>query len=155
MRVLGIDPGPAESAFVLFEGETQEIVETGELVNGAMREKIETWPARPRTLLALEEVVSYGKPTSTDAFRTARWCGRFDASWGWRHVYYSRHKIKGHLVRAGGRGTDAQVRRALVDRFGKEILTRLGPGSHVLAAFAVAVVAHDRLADTLKLARRR
>ena len=99
-------------------------------------------------------IASYGMPVGAEVFSTCLWIGRFIEKW----VTFTclpepqlipRGDIKLHLCRSL-RAKDANVRQALIDRFGAPG-TKKAPGalygvtSHCWAALALAVCAFDRL----------
>jgi hypothetical protein len=86
-------------------------------------------------------------------FESVFWTGRFVQSWleerDGCQVRIPRGDIKLHLCHSA-RGKDANVRQALIDRFGAPGTKKAqgplyGVTSHCWAALAVAVCAHDRL----------
>lgn len=148
MKILAIDPGTTESGIVAFDGE--RVGAAGVLENGAVLDLIATADA---DLLAIEMVASYGMAVGKETFRTVWWAGRFAQAWQ-RHsgnlpaeVY--RQEVKLHLCRSV-KAKDANIRQALIDRFGP-VGTKANRGalygvsSHAWAALAVAVTTHDQL----------
>jgi hypothetical protein len=80
--VLAIDPGPSNSAWVLWDGE--RILDKGvELNEGVLARISDLWfdlHGRPE-VLAIEKVVSYGMPVGAETFETWVWTGRFIQAW--------------------------------------------------------------------------
>jgi hypothetical protein len=103
--------------------------------------------------LAIERVASYGMAVGKEVFETCEWVGRFDEAWhatsGRNASLIYRRDVKLHLCQSA-RAKDANIRQALIDRFGAPG-TKKAPGvtygikSHLWAAFALAVFAHDTL----------
>ena len=149
MSLLGIDPGPERSAYVLFDGgrvTKAEIVSNEEMLNllWKLREDCPT--------IYCEHIASYGMAVGASVFETCVWIGRFwqrafDHAFHFRRVF--RRDIKLHLCNSP-RAKDANVRQALIDRLGPQG-TKNAPGptygvkSHEWAALAVAVYGYDQI----------
>lgn len=153
MKILAIDPGPEQSAYVLWDGTDDVIIEKGYQSNNEigylLTENVEFSGAQ----LFIEMIGHYGTgmPAGKTVFDTCIWIGRFIECWSGRpYELILRPTIKAHLC-GSARAKDANVSRALKDRLG-EPGTKKQPGrtfgitSHCWAALAVAVTAHDRLA---------
>jgi hypothetical protein len=150
--ILGIDPGTTHSAAVWWNGEAVECYEY--LENSQLIATLNPNSAPPGILpVAIEMIASYGMPVGRETFETVRWIGKFQQHI--IHCGYSepellyRKDIKLHLC-GSMRAKDANVRQALIDRFGAPG-TKGKPGalygikSHGWAALAVAVTAWDQL----------
>lgn len=157
MSVLAIDPGPMHSAYVIWNG--SKIIEMGMFPNGYMADEIVSERSCWMDYLAIEMIACYGMPVGAEVFETCVWIGRFMERWAFRLEEATifripRGDIKVHLCRSV-RAKDANVRQALIDRFGAPG-TKKNPGvlygvkSHCWAALACGVVAHDRLACGIK-----
>lgn len=146
--IIGIDPGPTESAVVVLDGDI--VVRHYELPNGGLAAQLANDPY----LVAIEDFVGYGKSIAWESIETIKWIGIF------RHVApraieVSRPEVKLHLcgVKAVG---DPAVADALCRRWGPgrkaAVGTKKAPGplygikGHLWAALAVAVTAADNLA---------
>lgn len=155
--ILAIDPGPSHSAAVLYDDARQRLVDFKYAPNAELREWIRrSGPARgyQRTTLAIEMIASYGMPVGAEVFETCVEIGRYIEQWqamtdhGALLVY--RREVKLHLC-GSVRATDANVRRALLDRFGPgraiAVGTKAKPGplyglaGDLWAALGVALVA--------------
>ena len=149
--LLAIDPGPTESALLIYDTNRKVPVRWEKTPNTCC------WPtwAWSADLLAVEMVASYGMAVGRSVFETAFWAGRFCERWEHqtpqktRIVY--RGEVKMHLCQSM-RAKDANVRQALIDRYGgKEtaIGRKAAPGPlHGLsgdgwAALAVAITAAE------------
>ena len=157
MIILAIDPGPLESAYVVWDGE--RIREKGKLQNDEMREWLLAYlQLRIRVtgippLLWIEMIASYGMPVGAEVFETCVWIGRFMEGW-WNYgggltYRLKRKEIVMHLC-GSARAKDANVRQALLDRVGpqgtkKEPGPTYGVSGDIWAALAVAVTAWDKL----------
>jgi len=143
MRILAIDPGPEMSAFVVWDG--TRVHERNYVDNPVMLPYL----ALPNffDLLAIEKIESYGMAVGASTFDTCYWIGRFDPLSA--ALLVPRREIKLHLCHSA-RAKDANVRQALIDRFGKPG-TKKSPGplygiaSHLWSALAVAVTVYDGL----------
>ena len=113
MRILAIDPGNEQSAFVFYVN--GEVIEHRILRNDMMLLKFGEF--RPRLLMAIEMVASYGMPVGKDVFETCVWIGRFIQKWGPEHSHkVYRTDVKMHLCHTA-RAKDSNVRQALIDLY--------------------------------------
>jgi hypothetical protein len=152
MIVIGVDPGPEQSAFVVYNGlsiSQHEIVE-----NDALLTRLSVLKERSdRHVLIVEQIAMGGMIAGPSVFETCFWSGRFVQEWSpreWNRL--KRINIKNHIC-GFSRAVDKQVREALIERFGpgtaKAIGTKRQPGplygisSHQWAALAVAVTWFD------------
>lgn len=129
--IYAIDPGNEQSAWVeLADGVP---INHGKVDNDVMlracREQF-----RNDHLLAIEMIASYGMPVGREVFETCLWIGRFQEAFidrgGSVELIY-RKDVK--LFHCGtSRANDANIRAALLDRFGpgrdKAIGTKKNPG---------------------------
>lgn len=148
MNVVAIDPGPKDSAIIFWDGE--HICNTDILENELMLKEVQ-YPWKD-CHLAIEMVQSFGMAVGEEVFQTVLWTGRFVQAWEprpWSLVY--RKDVKMHLCQSM-RAKDANIRQALVDRFGA-VGTKKKPGalygvkSHLWSALAVAVTWMDGQGD--------
>ena len=117
MRVLAIDPGPTESAYVLLNDHGAP-VQWQKKPNGDLRLHLEKLGAlEAAQVLAVEMVASYGMPVGAEVFDTCVWIGRFIERWGGDYKLIPRAEVKLHLTNTRN-AKDANVRQALIDRFG-------------------------------------
>jgi hypothetical protein len=149
--LLAIDPGPERSAWLVCEDGMP--TEFGIDPNGVVLAILGESTADD---LAVEMIASYGMPVGAEIFETCVFIGRLLQLWDDTHdgatslVY--RKDVKLHLC-GSPRARDANVRQALIDRYGPGKETAIGrkatPGplygvtSHVWSALAVAVYAAD------------
>lgn len=126
MTVIGIDPGPVESAYAVFDGEKvlrSETRRNGELML-VLPTLIESYkPA----LVGIEMIASYGMAVGAEVFETCVQIGRFlefldtwNRNTGNDPVTYERYtriKVKTHICHSA-KAKDANVRQALIDRIG-------------------------------------
>ncbi len=154
MIVLALDPGPTQSALLIWDGARIEnaFIQPNSLilerVHGLRHERPEF-----STQLVIEKIESFGMAVGAETFETVFWSGRFAEAYGIERVgRLGRKAIKLHLCQSA-RATDANIRCAILDRFGGKdaaIGKKAAPGplyhvkSHLWAALAVALVWHDQ-----------
>lgn len=117
MRLLAIDPGTTESAYVILDRDAK-IYAHGKVPNGQLMEIIDTH--KEITHVAVEMIASYGMAVGSEVFETCVWIGRFVQEC-WRaldlmpvRVYRRDEKLN---LCGSPRANDANIRRALIDRF--------------------------------------
>lgn len=134
MAILAIDPGPEQSACVLYDD--GEIVAFDKVENTAMFTKLfeaQNIPG-PMQVMVIEQVAAMGMSVGAEVFETVFWSGRFAQAWrevGGQWHRLKRHEVKTHLC-GNQRAKDANIRQALIDRFGpgkdKAIGRKASPG---------------------------
>lgn len=154
MIVYAIDPGYEQSAIVvrLDDNEVHGSIEE----NGALLDWLRKCDADGH--LVIEQIQSYGMAVGKTVFETVYWSGQFAEAWASRggEVHrMPRRDVKLHLC-GQARAKDANIRQALIDRFGptkeRAIGKKATPGplygfkSDMWAALAVAVTWHDKQA---------
>ena len=150
--LLAIDPGTTHSAYVMYEdGKPHHfgIEENKHLLNFLRIGALDA------DFLYIEMVASYGMPVGATVFETCVWTGRFIEAWSdgrqdWQYVY--RKDVKMHLC-GSHRAKDANIRQAIMDRYGSDRKTAIGtkkaPGplygfkKDIWAAMAVAITADE------------
>lgn len=150
--ILAIDPGNEQSAYVIFDG--VDILRFGIMANEELLSLL-TDLGDPFVsdgyLLAIEMIASYGMPVGGSVFETCVWIGRFIQKWSnyGPSVTIKRLEVKLHICH-DSKAKDANIRQALLDRFGKPG-TKKHPGKtygiskDIWAALAVAVTVHEQL----------
>jgi hypothetical protein len=151
VAVLAIDPGTTKSGWVRLEGGVPVDFDKSE--NYVLRDIIAS--GHPSDQVVIEMVASYGMAVGAEVFETCVWIGRlFEVA-----VEHSvidpirvyRRDVKLHLC-GQTRAKDANVRQALIDRYGgkdKAIGKKASPGpcygmsGDVWQALALAVTVHD------------
>lgn len=120
MRVLAIDPGSEYSAWCeLEDGKPRRFdkVQNGILLASLREVKSSVWQP---DVLAIEMIASYGMPVGREVFETCLWIGRFIEALevaGGKHVLVYRRDVKIFHCESA-RATDANIRAAIIDRFG-------------------------------------
>ena len=150
MIYLGIDPGPVESAFVWWDAESERVIR----LESIPVFKLGSFDIKPILCgvdhVSIEWIECFGMAVGQETFRTVAGIGWFasllyDGSWNLRLV--PRRSVKLHLCNSM-RAKDANVRQALIDRFGP-VGTKKQPGklygvaTHYWAALGVAVYSAD------------
>lgn len=147
MNIYAIDPGPEQSAYVVYNDESQLILEARILENNSMLGTVRHLPGYERGVLVIEQIACMGMAVGAEVFETVFWSGRFaEAFLGhWHRV--TRAKVKMHLCNSM-RAKDGNIRQALIDRFGKPGTKRqpgktYGLSGDMWQALAVAVTYAD------------
>lgn len=161
MKVLFIDPGTLESAYVIYDGE--KVLEKEKIDNDKMLEVIRKNYQIP---MGIERMWGYGQQAGMEVFQTCWWAGRLyqalnptrpDIETPKRSMERIKRKdIKMHLCGTTVKINDTAIIQALVDRFtpyekNKGKGTKKNPGffygfhKDIWQAFAGAVYMHDRL----------
>jgi len=150
MNVLAIDPGPTESAYVIWDGE--RITDKGKQTNHNVLYLLshpDVFAISPDCLI-IEQIKSYGMAVSDSIFDTVYWSGRFCEAWGARGFFdrIPRMDVKMYLCHSS-RAKDSNIRQALIDRFGEPGTKRnqgitYGLKADLWAAFALAVTWLDQ-----------
>lgn len=153
-RMFAIDPGNIESAYCVVDADTLRPLEFGKVGNDELLGMVRdfTLPGGAPELVVIERIASYGMIVGRDVFETCEWLGRFTEAALEREVpvaYVYRRDEKLHIC-GDSKAKDANIRRALIDRFARHDL-RSGKGTKkdpdwfygfaadVWAAYAVAV----------------
>ena len=151
--IYAIDPGSTESAWVLLDQGVP--VDHGKGENDAVLECLHI-AFNPASPLAIEGIASYGMAVGKEVFDTCIWIGRFWEAWAARggnvHLIYRREVKLFHCETS--RANDANVRAALIDRYGpgkgKAVGTKGAPGplygikGDEWSALAVALTAEGK-----------
>lgn len=120
MILLAIDPGPQQSAMVIYDVASGLPTGSITLDNGDLIERVADSHAVGASHLAIEMIASYGKPVGVETFETCVWIGRFldrGKQAGLRVDRVFRLEVKKHVCNAGD-AKDPHIRQALIDRFG-------------------------------------
>src|SRR3990167_5377382 len=118
MRILAIDPGTTQSAWVLFDGAIRgKGIESNRSMLGVIQAMI-----RPTVvdLVAVEFVQCYGMAVGREVYETCWWAGMFGReaeNLGFSVKRFGRPTVKS-WVTGKGRAKDSDVRQALMMRYG-------------------------------------
>jgi len=155
--ILAIDPGPVRSAWLVYAPELERpetfAIETNEELLARLH------AVRPAVgAVVIEKVESFGMSVGAEVFETVFWSGRFAEAVLSRPsppalVRLGRMAVKFHLCQTA-KAKDANIRQALIDRFGgaSAIGRKAKPGplygvAHdVWSALAIAVTHADQVA---------
>lgn len=152
---IGVDPGNSETAIVVVEILTNKILSSGKYSNKDALLKLENIKfeyggGTPKSELACEMIASYGMPVGKSVFDTCLMIGRIIQMWSGDVRLITRNMVKNHICHSS-RATDANIRQALMDRYGstKELAVgtkknpgpMFGLGNDERAALAVAFTA--------------
>lgn len=144
MRILAIDPGNVQSALVLLDTETQEILYKSILPNLECFLAFEQMKPAP-DICVIEQVAGMGMVVGETVFETAVWSGRFWQlldSLGYKVDRIKRNEIK-NILCGSSRAKDKNIRQRLIDIYGEQG-TKKNPGktyglrADMWAALAVA-----------------
>lgn len=165
MIVLGIDPGPKQSAYVIYDSEKQKILQFGKIDNERVIEDVMYSYKYPPQALAIEMIASYGMAVGAEVFETCVMIGEFIRQAKTLHkntpsTYGTIHRVLRRDVRIhvcnSIKANDSNIRAALIDRYGGKALAvgkKASPGplfgvsKDVWAALALTITfAETRIA---------
>jgi hypothetical protein len=116
-RLVAIDPGTFESAYVVMNPDTRVILDRGQADNQAVL----VWLEKQRMVfgserLVIEMIKSYGNAMGDSTIETCVWIGRFIERWSGPVDKLPRKTIVTTLC-MNPRANDSNVRRALLDMY--------------------------------------
>lgn len=151
MDIYAVDPGPTESALVVYNAKLDRVMSSEMLPNDEMRAYLED-EAQTYTgdVLVIEQIVGYGMSIGNETIETAFWSGRFYEVWVQEHERVERMSRKDVKLELCGvaHAKSAEVRDAVLTLYGgreKAIGKKKSPGplygitNHKLAALALAI----------------
>lgn len=147
--IYALDPGPVSSALVVLDG--SRIADTQILPNQEMLGWLCAVYAERDEHLVVEQIRSYGMAVGAEVFDTCFWSGRFVEAWGWHWSLMPRLSVKMALCH-DSRAKDANIRAALIDRYGGKAATKKGGALYGIkadlwAALAVGVTYQEQQAQ--------
>jgi hypothetical protein len=151
MKIFAIDPGPAEAAYVIWDGES--ILFKGKIPSSEILAHLEY--EQYECKIVCEMIACYGMAVGAEVFETCVWIGRYLERVGGNMERITRGKVKMHLCHSM-KAKDSNIRQALIDRFGAPG-RKASPGitfglaGDMWAAFAVAVTHYDNLTPKTNL----
>jgi hypothetical protein len=132
--VIALDPGNTETAVVVLNKEDKKILTHAKLANESVLQELGNFKSlygQENCELAIEMVASYGMPVGRSVFDTCVWIGRYIATWNGKFRLIVRKDVKMNICHST-KANDANIRQALMDRFGstKELAvgTKSAPG---------------------------
>lgn len=158
MKILAIDPGNIESAYVVLDESLRPLEFTKES-NITLIEKIYSGHFEGITHIAIEMIASYGMPVGKEVFETCVWIGKFEEAslnTNFPKIQYIYRKDEKLNLCFSCRAKDSNVIQALKDRFGDKG-TKKDPGwffgfaKDVWQAYAVGVTYADVLSGDYEL----
>lgn len=124
-NILAIDPGNVLSGWCILDDETLKPLNFDKSYNPDVIYLIEREDtALPIDEIVIERVASYGMVVGAEVFHTCEWIGRFvqkAADMGIKYSYIYRNAEKLHICH-DTKAKDANIRRALIDRFAEHDL---------------------------------
>lgn len=143
MNVYAVDPGPEQSALVIFDGSS--VIGHVTLSNSELLMTLSGY-VRVGNVLVIEQIAAMGMAVGAEVFETVFWSGRFAQAWQgdgsevgrlfpWARI--KRHVVKMHLC-GNMRAKDANIRQALIDRFGPGKEVAIGKSKHRGPLFGVS-----------------
>jgi myo-inositol catabolism protein IolC len=154
MYILGIDPGPKQSAFVYWDTDKNQILLKDKIDNDVMMSRIAGVYSDcvMQGYVVIEMIQSFGMPVGMETFETVFWIGRFYQLAVTTDGYEKVDRVLRKDIKMNMCGTtkakDSNIRQALIDRFGSPG-TKKNPGmmyglhKDMIQAFAVAVTYFD------------
>lgn len=156
MRIYAVDPGPENSALVVFDGVA--ILNHQRVPNRQLLNEISDRTRSAAHVLVVEQIASFGMAVGAEVFETCVWSGRFIQAWEGYHASMPWDRIKRHEVKmtlcGSMKAKDPNIRQSLIDRFGpgkeKAIGNKRAPGplygiaGDEWSALAVAVTWWER-----------
>lgn len=145
---MAIDPGNAQSAYVIWNKETKELIEKDKIDNQSLLELIDIYKdIQDLKHFAVEMIASYGMPVGKEIFDTVLWIGKFIDRWRKKHelIYRKDEKIQ---ICGTMKAKDPNIRQAIIDIYGgKEVAigNKKNPGllyqvkADIWQALAVAI----------------
>ena len=118
MATLAIDPGDVQSAYCFLDRETLRPLRFAKVDNQTLLLIVQVEAYEE---IVIERVQSFGMAVGRNVFETCEWIGRYTQAATAPVHYIYRQEEKLHICR-DSRAKDANIRRALIDRFAKHDL---------------------------------
>lgn len=142
--ILAIDPGSGQSAWLVYNPASQGIRSFAISPNDDLLAQLRVGVSDDVGVIVIEKVESYGMAVGREVFDTVHWAGRFtEAAHGTPVHQLLRRAVKVAICH-DTKAKDANIRAALIDRFGgPESIRKGGPlygiSKDVWSALAIAV----------------
>lgn len=138
MKILAIDPGTFESAYLFYDVLNNHLIEFGKVSNEELILVLSRCAASV-DYLVIEGIISYGMPVGKETLNTKFLIGRL-YQLGLSscihedniHIISRKHVLTHHCFSA--KASDSNLRQALIDRLGK-------PGTKKVPGFTYGIVA--------------
>lgn len=117
MKILAIDPGPVESAYVLLWHQDKGMPRLHDFAicsNSVMKDFVGSISS---AVIVIEKIASYGMAVGESVFETCVWTGRFIEAARCPVERIPRKDVKVQLC-MNMQAKDANIRQALIDRYG-------------------------------------
>ncbi len=115
---LAIDPGFEQSAWLVYNGATSGIRAFGITPNADLLAHLRSSVSEDVDVVVIEQIASYGMAVGREVFETVFWSGRFaEAVYPRPVAQLPRLQVK-QAICHDSRAKDANIRAALLDRFG-------------------------------------
>lgn len=151
MSIMAIDPGPTESAWLVYNPATGGVRAFAKVENEHLLAALRHGLSPELGTVVIEKVEGFGMAVGAEVFETVYWSGRMaEAAHPLRVERIGRRAVKLHLC-GQARAKDPNIRQALIDRYGGSaaIGRKATPGplygisGDVWSALAVAVTWAD------------
>ena len=155
MTILALDPGNTQTGYAVLEMPEFRLIKFGKTDNPSLL----TLVANSDILydvdaVAIEMIDSFGMAVGREVFETCVWIGRFHQAAGHPNTHYVYRKEEKEILCGSLRAKDANIRRALIDRYARHDLkngkgTKANPdvfygvSKDVWAAIAVGVTYYE------------
>jgi len=122
MIVLSLDPGNIESAFILWDGDKEIMLNKDKIPNIELKSKLFELTKQVEIVL-IEYISSYHMPVGQSIFDVACWCGIFKEiceSYDVKVKFVFRPSIKMHHAHALRKVNDAVINSILREKYGED-----------------------------------
>jgi hypothetical protein len=123
--ILAIDPGSEQSAWITYNAATAGIRSFGTQPNEALLDWLRTL-SPDVDVVVIEQIRSYGMSVGAEIFDTVHWAGRFTEAAHPTLVHQLPRLAVKQAICHDSRAKDANIRQALIDRFGGTAAIRKG-----------------------------
>lgn len=154
MKILAIDPGTTDSAYVVLDSDLRPTM-FGKIPNGVLLQSVYNGDFHAN-MAAIEMIASYGMAVGREVFETCVWIGRFTEAierqeMSVQYIYRKDEKLN---LCGSVKAKDSNIRQALIDRFARHDFKNgkgnksnpdwfYGFSKDVWAAMAVATTYYD------------
>lgn len=155
MTILALDPGNTQTGYAVLEMPEFRLIKFGKADNTSLL----TLVANSDILydvdaVAIEMIDSFGMAVGREVFETCVWIGRFHQAADHPNTHYVYRKEEKEILCGSLRAKDANIRRALIDRYARHDLKNgkgtkgnpdvfYGVSKDVWAAIAVGVTYYE------------